>query len=361
MSLPVFVIMAGGRGERFWPRSRRTHPKQLLSLVGEQSLLQASVERIRKLTEDRRIYVVTNRDYVEKVRDQLPMLPERNILVEPESRNTAPCVGLAATYIASHFRGEDPVMAILPSDLLVRRPEFMRKMLQSGIDYATAHDVGVIYGAWPTRPETGYGYIQLGKVAAKESGVTFHEVAGFKEKPDSATAAQYLVSQEYLWNGGIFVWRVRCLLQELAAHLPQLATGLETLKAWLGTAAETERLKEIYPRIPAISFDYGILEKTRNIVVIPADFGWDDLGSWNSLERYLPQDDFGNVAQGDLIALDSSNCIVYSERKPVVTLGVSDLIIVEAEDSLLVCAKQRAQDMKKVLERLREEHHEELL
>lgn len=361
MSLPVLVIMAGGRGERFWPRSRRSHPKQLLCLVGEQSLLQDSVARVRELTEDRRIYVVTNQDYVAEVREQLPMLPERNILVEPEGRNTAPCVGLAAAYVASHFPEENPVIAILPSDPLVRHPEVMRQVLRAGIAYAAAHDVGVIYGMWPTRPETGYGYIQLGAELSSGEDVSFHRVAAFKEKPTAAVAAQYVSSHEYLWNGGIFVWQVRSLFKEIEAHLPELAAGLAAFRPYIGSAAEASQLKAIYPTLPATSVDYGILEKTSNLVVVPADFGWDDLGSWSSLERYLPKDGAGNVAQADLIAVESQNCIVYSPRKPVVTLGVSDLIIVETDDTLMVCAKDRVQDIKAILQRLREEQREELL
>ena len=190
MPKPIFVIMAGGRGERFWPRSRRKLPKQLLNLAGEDSLLQQSVGRIRNLTDDDRIYVVTNIDYTEPVRQQLPMLPERNILIEPEGRNTAPCVGLAAIYIQNHFPGEDPSMAILPSDALVNDVEEMRKVLRIGLDYTQQNNRGLIYGMWPTRPETGYGYIQLGEVLGETEGVAFHKVAPSKKTP-TTTAEKY--------------------------------------------------------------------------------------------------------------------------------------------------------------------------
>lgn len=361
MPKPIFVIMAGGRGERFWPRSRRKYPKQLLNLIGEESLLQQSVERVRSLTDDARIYVVTNIDYIDEVRRQLPMLPKRNILIEPQGRNTAPCVGLAAIYIQNHFPEEDPSVAILPSDALVNDAEEMRKVLRVGLDYTQQTDSGLIYGMWPTRPETGYGYIQLGEVLGETEGIGFHKVAAFKEKPDQTTAKQYLESKKFLWNAGMFVWKVSGLMKEIQANLPELAVGLEKLRPNLGTEAELPKLTEIYPTLPSISVDYGILEKTKNLVVIPTEFGWDDLGSWSSLERFLPKDQAGNVVQGHFSGVEAKNCIVYSPKKTVTALGVSDLIIVETDDVLMVCTKEKAQEVKKIIEKLREEKREELL
>lgn len=361
MPKPIFVIMAGGRGERFWPRSRRKLPKQLLNLAGEDSLLQQSVGRIRNLTDDDRIYVVTNIDYTEPVRQQLPMLPERNILIEPEGRNTAPCVGLAAIYIQNHFPGEDPSMAILPSDALVNDVEEMRKVLRIGLDYTQQNNRGLIYGMWPTRPETGYGYIQLGEVLGETEGVAFHKVVAFKEKPQRTTAEKYWQSKEFLWNAGMFVWKVSRLLEEIRTHLPDLAAGLEKLRPYLGAEDEQNKLAEIYPTLPAISIDYGILEKTKNLAVIPTEFGWDDLGSWSSLERILRADQAGNVVQGDLTGIETKNCIIYSPKKAVAALGVSDLIIVETDDVLMVCAKEKAQEVKKIIEKLKMKKREELL
>jgi mannose-1-phosphate guanylyltransferase len=361
MTLPVFIIMAGGRGERFWPKSRRNYPKQLLNLASDHSLLQDSVVRIRELTEDKRIYIVTNRDYAAKVREQLPMLPERNILVEPEGRNTAPCVGLAAVYVARHFPEEDPVMAILPSDPLVRKPEVMRKVLRAGIEYCSAHDSGVIYGMWPTRPETGYGYIQLGSGLKTIDTVDFHQVTAFKEKPNRETAERYVSSREYLWNGGIFLWRVSCLMREIERNLPELSYGLERIKPYIGSPDEERIVREVYPDLPAISVDYGILEKSRNLAVVPADFGWDDLGSWTSLERYMPSDPDGNVVQGELIGVECRNCTISSPGKTVAALGVSDLIIVDTGDVLMICSKDKAQDIKRLIEKAREQGREDLL
>ncbi len=361
MTKPIMVIMAGGRGERFWPRSRYKFPKQLLNLAGTQSLLQETVERIRELTEYERIYVVTSRSYADEVRNQLPLIPARNILVEPESRNTAPCVGLAVVYIAVHFPGEDPVIAFLPSDAAINNPAEFRRTLQAGITYAETADRGVIFGMRPTRPETGYGYVQVGKELGKSQGIAYYGVASFKEKPDLDTAQKYLEQKEFLWNGGIFLWRRSCLQHEIRKNLPQLADGLAEFQQYIGTPQETPKLFDIYATLPATSVDYGILEKTEDLVVIPGDYDWDDLGSWSALERVLPLDEAGNVVQGHYLGVDTKNCVIYSPQKMVTTLGVSDLIIVEMDDVLFVCPKDRAQDVKLMLAKLREEDRKDLL
>ncbi|MGE5604060.1 MAG: mannose-1-phosphate guanylyltransferase [Bacteroidota bacterium] len=361
MPKPVIVIMAGGRGERLWPLSRRKYPKQLLNLAGDESLLQQSVARIWSLTDDDRIFVVTNIDYLGEVRRQLMMLPERNILGEPEGRNTAPCVGLAVIYVQNRFPGEDPSLAILPSDVKINAAAEMRIALQAGLDYAQSRDRGVIYGMRPTRPETGYGYIQLGECSGDAKGVSFFKVAAFKEKPDQATAEQYFRSKDFLWNAGIFVWKAGGLLKEIQTYLPELATGLEKLRPYLGTEAEFSKLAEIYPTLPATSVDYGILEKTANLVVVPTEFGWDDLGSWSSLERVLPQDQSGNAVQGALVGVECEGLIVYSPKKTVAALGVSNLIIVETDDVLMVCAKEKAQEVKQLIAKLKAEKRGKLL
>lgn len=358
---PVMVIMAGGRGERLWPLSRSKYPKQLLKLAGEASLLQQAVERIRGLTVDERIFVVTNIAYHDEVKRQLKMLPEENILIEPKGRNTASGVGLAAIQIQRRFPGEDLPLAILPSDVLIRDAAELKRVLRAGLDYAQRNGSGVIYGMWPTRAETGYGYIRLGECLENIQGIPFHKVAAFKEKPDRTTAERYLQSKEFLWNAGIFVWKVSSLLREIRTNLPELAAGLEKLRPHLGTETEYSKLSEIYPTLPATSVDYGILEKTANLVVVPTEFGWDDLGSWSSLERVLPQDHSGNVVQGALVGLESEGLIVYSPKKTVAALGVSNLIIVETDDVLMVCAKEKAQDVKQLIAKLRAEKREELL
>lgn len=361
MSKPILVIMAGGRGERFWPRSRRNYPKQLLPFTGSQSLLQDSIARIRELTDDERIYVVTNRDHAVEVGRQLPFLPIKNILIEPEGRNTAPCIGLAAAYIGKHYQGEDPVVAFLPCDSMVFNPAEMRRVLKAGLEICQKYDTGVIYGMWPSRPETGFGYIQLGAKLGDYTGVPYHKVAAFKEKPDQETAKKYVTGKEFLWNGGIFVWRLSTLWSEIRAGLPELYQGLEQFKPYIGEKTENKKLAEIYPILPATSVDYGILEKTQNLVVIPTDYGWDDLGSWSALERFLPKDELGNVAQGEYVGIDTNNCIIYSPKKVVTTMGISGLIIVETDDVLMVCTKDQAQNIKKLLQKLNDAERQDLL
>lgn len=361
MPKPVIVVMAGGRGERLWPLSSRKYPKQLLNLVGDASLLQQSVERIRGLTDDDRIFVVTNIDFFDEVRHQLMMLPERNILIEPQGRNTAPCVGLAAIYIQCRFPEIDSRLVVLPSDVFINDVAEMRKVLRLALDYTQSSDSGVIFGMRPTRPETGYGYIQLGEELDEKDGVSFHQVVAFKEKPTQANAEQYLHSKKFLWNAGMLVWKVSGLLKQIRTNLPELAIGLEKLRPYLGTKDEFTKLVEVYPTLPSISVDYGILEKSRNLVVVPTEFGWDDLGSWIPWGRIFPQDSHGNVAQGDFIGVETEGCIIYSPKKAVATLGVSDLIIVETDAVLMVCAKDKAQEVKKIIEKLKKEKREELL
>lgn len=361
MSQPVLVIMAGGRGERLWPLSRGNHPKQLLTFRDGQSLLQESVARIRPLTVVERIYVVVNSNYVAEIKGQLPFIPERNILIEPEGRNTAPCVGLAATYIGKHIQDEDPVVAFLPSDSLILNEDELRRALRAGFSIAGNQLAGVIYGMTPTRPERGFGYIQLGEKLGSVGNLPYHRVAAFKEKPPPEIAEEYFQSKEYLWNGGIFVWRLSVLKGEIQRCLPQLAEGLKCIEPFIGTAAEIERLGQIYPALPAISVDYGILEKNPNMLVVPSDYGWDDLGSWSALKRLLPPDESGNVVLGEFMGVETQNCIIYSPQKMVATLGVTGLIIVETNDALLVCAKERDQEVKKLLAKLAAINRQDLL
>lgn len=360
---PIIVVMAGGRGERFWPRSRLHYPKQLLNLAGEASLLQQTVARIQPLTVNERIMVVTNRDYTDIVREQLPFLPDRNILAEPESRNTAPCIALATAYIRRFFPEEDPLLAILPSDLLIAdSPEFQR-VLRAGLAFSekTADGSGIIYGARPTRPETGFGYIQPGDRVATESGAPLYRVLSFHEKPDHEDAVKYLTNGGYLWNGGIFIWRLSRLLTEFQTRLPGLARRFESFSDWIGTPAEAERLGQLYSRINPVSFDQGILEQAQKLLVIPAGYAWEDLGAWSALGRIGQPDAEANVIEGEHIAIDTRGCIVYSPQKFIAMLGVQDLIVVESEEILLVCNKEKAQDIKLITEKLREMGREDLL
>jgi mannose-1-phosphate guanylyltransferase len=237
----------------------------------------------------------------------------------------------------------------------------MRQVLQAGFEVCRKKETGVIYGIWPSRPEIGFGYVQLGTKLGEFEGIPYHKVAAFKEKPDQETAEEYVVAKEFLWNGGIFVWTLRMLMLEIKESLPKLFYGLEQFVPYIGKPDENEKLTAIYPTLPAISVDYGILEKTQKLVVIPTDYGWDDLGSWSALERFLPHDEFGNVVQGKHIGVDTRDCIIHSPKKVVTTLGVSGLIIVETDDVLMVCNKDQAQNIKKLLKEVSNKERQDLL
>lgn len=373
MTHPILVLMAGGRGERFWPRSKRSFPKQLLSFDGEKTLLQESVARIRELTVADRIYVVTNYEQAGFVQKQLPFLPPKNIIIEPQGRNTAPCIGLAAVYIQKYYPGEDPVIAFLPSDCRVQDEQKMRNTLLAGFAVCVEQKAGVIFGMQPNRPETGFGYIQLGKrigllstectAECMHGGqeISYYEVEAFQEKPDQESAERFVAAGNFLWNGGIFVWQLSYLMAEIEKSLPNLHKGLQSFAPFIGKSDEDIQLKLIYPTFPAVSVDYGILEKTSNLIVIPSDYGWEDLGSWTALERVLPADESGNVCQGEFFGLNTHNCIIHSPHKPVTTMGVSDLIIVETDEVLMVCAKNEAQNIKKLLQELQQKGRFDLL
>ncbi len=365
MTNPILVLMAGGYGERFWPRSRRSFPKQLLSFDGEKTLLEESVARVQELTETDRIYVVTNCEQATAVQKQLPFLPSRNIIVEPQSKNTAPCIGLATVYLQKYYPEEDPVIAFLPSDCRVGHEEKMRNTLRAGFRVCMEKKSGIIFGMEPTRPETGYGYIELGQIIGEctleGQKKPYYRVKGFREKPYPEDAETLVAAGNCLWNGGIFIWQLKNLTLEMENFLPELYKGLQYFSPFIGASDEMNQLTEIYATLPPISFDYGILEKTSNLMVIPSEYGWDDLGCWTTLERILPPDESGNVSQGEFWGVDTHNCIIHSLYKPVTMIGVSDLIIVETEDVLLVCAKNQAQNVKKLLQELRERGRVDLL
>jgi len=344
------VIMAGGSGTRFWPLSRRRRPKQLLKLSQPHSLLQQTVARLQPLIPYERIIIITTGEQAEQVCQQLPQIPRDNILVEPQGRNTAPAIALAAFYL----RQRDPqaVMAVLPADHLIKKTEAFRSLLGSAAQLAAQEDCLITLGIKPDHPHTGYGYIVCGEKLGD-----CYRVKSFVEKPPLEEAERLLAAGGALWNSGMFVWRVETILAALQQHLPNLYQQLAGFKGdW-----NPQGLAEIYPRLPAVSIDYGVMEKTTQVVVFPADLGWSDLGSWASLGELFPADEQGNISHGRLLALDSHGLTVYSPDKLVAGLGVEDLIIVDTGDVLLVCAKERAQEVKKLVELLEEKGGREYL
>lgn len=338
------VIMAGGRGERFWPLSTGSLPKPFIPLLGSSSLVQDTVERILPLVPSERIMVSLGTDHVETARLQLPQIPRENFIVEPVGRDTAACLG----YCALHLEKRDPesLMLALPADHYISDPRLFRNTIQSGIENLGSA-AAVVFGISPARPETGYGYILAGD---RDGASGFLPVVRFIEKPDEQTAVRYLEEGNYYWNSGMFLWRNGTLLELFEKHMPELHAGLCELKPHIGSPSSSGRIAEIFPRLPRISIDFGILEKTSGLRLIPASFGWDDVGTWSSLERVLPHDSRGNICLGQHSTLDSSGCILYAQAGSVTAFGVSDLIVVQAHGNVLVCPKERAPDLKKLVE-----------
>lgn len=360
MTQPVIVILAGGRGERFWPLSRSKFPKQLLPFRNGISLLQMSADRIRKVVDDSRLLVVVNRDYCDIVQYQLPMVPPENLIIEPESRNTAPAIGLTALVLKERFPGDTQVIFI-PSDLYIDQPEDYQSFLNAMIDYSTVSDRPAIGGTRPTRPETGFGYIQTGKKLGRISGYDYREIVHFKEKPGQQLAEEYLKTGEYLWNAGVFSWRLNALLESYQTHLPVLFDKLQQYRLALAATNHTEA-DSLYHRLPSVSFDEGIVEPSaRELVVLVGEYTWSDLGNWNAWTRFWPTDMDGNRIQGQHFKIDTQKCIIYSPDKPVATLGLSDLVIVAANDILLVCDRNRVQDIKEMVNLIKEEGRWEIL
>lgn len=346
------MVLAGGRGTRFWPKSRRHRPKQCLAILGDRTLVQETVARLSPLVETERIWVVTAADHHEAIREQLPQVPAEQILVEPVGRNTAPAIGLAAHRIAA--ADPEATMLVLPADHFVHDGRAFRDVLARAAAVAASGEVLVTIGVEPRAPETGYGYIERGEPLGDRT----YRVNRFTEKPDRARAEEFLASGRYLWNSGIFAWRAGAILAAIDRFLPHTAARLrEVVSSW----GDADAAARQYAAIEEQSVDYGILEKAQNVVVVSGEFGWDDVGSWGALARLLPADAEGNVLQGRTIAIDSRRNVVVAEGRAVGLVGVEDLVVVETADALLVCARDRVQEVRRLLEEIGRRGWRELL
>lgn len=351
------VIMAGGKGERFWPKSRTNCPKQFLSLTSDgKTMLQKTVDRLRPLVPMEDIYIITNQEYLPFIEEQIPELPAENVIGEPCPRNTAPCIGLAASLIQK--KHGDAVMMVLPSDHLIHAQELYLDILRKATIVAENNRNLVTIGITPSYPETGYGYIRYVTGSGK-NGV--YQTAEFAEKPDLETAKRYLHEHCYLWNSGMFIWKASSILWNMEQLMPDLYNGIQEIMNHYGTDDFSEVLNAKFPELPSESVDYGIMEKAENIYTIPASFGWDDVGSWLSLERINPKDQNGNFFSGDIVSVDTKRCTVSGSSKLIALVGIRDIIIVDTPDALLVCHKNNTQDIKKILTELREENRTNLL
>ena len=359
------VIMAGGVGSRFWPRSRRATPKQFLDVLGPTSLIQNTAARLQGLVEPDRIFVVTHADYVEQTQEHLPFVPAENILAEPIAKNTAPCIAFAAARL--HAIDPDATMLVLPADHLVQNVKRFQEVVRTAVARAEAPEASgdgapaatplVTIGIRPTHPETGYGYIQYdadgdndgvlddGPAGTPEA----HRVLTFAEKPDLGTAERFVQSGDFLWNSGMFIWRAEAILGEMAEHLPEI----HALFAPLGAEASGDAIAHAYERTPKVSIDVGIMEKARDVWVVPGAFGWSDVGDWRAVHAVAEKDDQGNVAEGDVIFHHTSRSYAKAgDGRMLVLVGLQDAVVVDADDAVLVCHRESAQKVKDVVDYL---------
>jgi mannose-1-phosphate guanylyltransferase len=355
------VIMAGGIGSRLWPRSRSATPKQFLDLTSERSMLGETVDRIRPLVPLERILVVTGEEHRETVLGQMPGLPDGNILVEPAAKGTAPCIGLGA--LALLARDDRAVMAVFPADHVIADAAGFRRAIAAAARVAAEGHL-VTLGITPDRPETGYGYIQRGERLGTYDEQPVFRVKRFAEKPDEDRARSFVQSGEYYWNGGIFIWRAATILGEMAALLPDLHGELQSVGRVWGTADCLPTLKAAWQRVPQTTIDYGIMEKAGDVVTLPVDIGWNDVGNWAALSALLEAGANGNVVRGPgrVLAPGSQGCYLYAAGgRLVAAVGLDDFVVVDTPDALLICPKDQAQAVRDVVQELQEQGLEEYL
>ncbi len=347
--------MAGGRGERFWPQSREASPKHLLPIVGDTSMLAQTVDRVTGLVPKENIFVITNQSQLEGCRKACTGLPPANIVAEPIGRDTAAAAGLAMLLVKE--RSANGVMAMLPADHVIHDTTEYQKLLAVAFESAESADVLVTLGIKPTEPATGFGYIQQSGLWKKFGGRDVMTVKRFVEKPDQATAQSYVESGEYFWNAGMFVWRVPVVEAAFKAHAAELYAGLAKLETASKSAGGwAPALAEVYPTLKKISVDYALMEKSTNVVVVPATFDWDDVGAWPAIAKHFKQDDAGNVLRGiAMVEGGSNNIVVSADGHLTAIVGASDLVVVHTPEATLVCPKDKAQDIKALLERLKKD------
>lgn len=342
------VIMAGGVGSRFWPRSREKKPKQLLKIIGENTMIQQTVKRLEGLILNENILIVTNRDHRDEIVSQLPQLKSENIISEPFGRNTAPCIGVAAKILEKKCK--DGVMIVLPADHFIVNENNFRENLKRAAEFAFKSKGLVTIGVTPTRPETGYGYIQIDE---KNIEPNIHKVLTFAEKPNYATAIRFLESGDFLWNSGMFIWRVDTVLEEISAYLPELASGLSELEPAIFTDDFENVFEKVYGKIKGISIDYGIMEKSRRVFLTKADFSWSDVGSWEEVYRLSQKTENGNSVVGDVFVDMTYDSYIFSPNKFCAVIGVNNIIVINSEDATLVCRRDQSQEVKKIVDHLK--------
>lgn len=362
--LQCAVILAGGRGTRFWPRSRKRTPKQLLNIVSEKTMLCETVERLTPLFPADHIWAVTNDEQADAVHRELPNVPRAQILSEPVGRNTAAAIALAAIHLAQ--KHGDVLMAVLPADHYIANAARYRKIVRAAMALASTPGNLVVLGIPPTRPDTGFGYIERTNALARPGGSSAYAVKRFTEKPDLARARKYVASTKYFWNAGMFFWRVSTFLECLRKFLPRTWRALGTLQQFIGTPEYPRSLNEFYSRLENISVDYAVMEPAtrpgapERVFVLPANIGWSDIGSWAAVYELLARKKNQNVSNAGVFTLDANGNFIWSGGKFAAVIGVNDLVIVDTNDALLICPRERAQDVGQIVKWLEEKRRPDL-
>ena len=340
------LIMAGGKGTRFWPLSTEEKPKQFLNLIGEETMIQMTVNRIKPIIPIERVFVCTGEMYVDLVKEQLPELPEQNIIVEPEGRNTAPCIALSAFVIKKYYK--DANMIVLPSDHLISDEDEFRNVIKNADEFVKENKEAIItLGMEPSRPETGYGYIRYGKDEKEINNHKVIKVDAFVEKPNKEKAEAYIKEGNYLWNGGMFLWSADNILNQIDKYSNDTYKALKDIETVTNEEIQ-ELINNNYHKTEAISIDYAVMEKSDSIYVVPSRFGWDDVGSWEALDRYREKDDKGNVLVGSAKVVDSHESLVISSSHDIVVEGLRDIYVIENDGKILVGHKSNVANVKEL-------------
>ncbi|NMF04827.1 mannose-1-phosphate guanylyltransferase [Clostridium beijerinckii] len=338
------LIMAGGKGTRFWPLSTEEKPKQFLNLIGKDTMIQMTVNRIKPIIPIERIFVCTGQKYVNLVKEQLPELPEKNIIVEPDGRNTTPCIALSAFVIRRYYK--DANMIVLPSDHLIKDEDKFRDIVQRANDFLGNNEEAIVtLGMKPDRPETGYGYIKYTNIAEEKNEFNIFKVDKFVEKPNEEKAKKYLEDGSYLWNGGMFLWKISNIINEIKKYSPETYEAIHEIEV-----VKEELLQDLindkYHKTESISIDYSVLEKSTNVYVIPTEIGWDDIGTWKAVERYKEKDINDNIIYGNARVIESKCNIAINSCKRVVMIGIDDVMTLETEDSIYIVNKEYMENLR---------------
>jgi len=352
------VIMAGGSGKRFWPRSRMKKPKQMLDIVSDDSMLKVTFDRLKFVTDPDKIYVISGPSLEKSILEELKELPKENMIVEPSGKNTAPCIGLTAAIIKA--KDQDAVIGVFPADHLITDKKQFKDDVDAGVNFAKENDVLITFGIQPIRPATGYGYIQYDNRKSYAND-RIYKVKTFAEKPNIQTSKRFLESGDFLWNSGMFIWKASSILHAVKLYLPELHESLEEIIKSIGTSEYESTLKIQWATIHKNSVDYGIMEKAKNVYVIKADFDWSDIGSWDALYELKEKDEHENVISGNVISTGTNGCYIYSDGNLISTIGVKDLIIVQSKNAILIVHRSESEKVKEIVNRLEYEKAEKFL